>query len=335
MRVAVVGGGLAGLVAAHHLTVAGAKVTLFEAGSELGGQIRTRRESGFVVEDGAEGFVSADQAVPELCRALGLEDRLVGQLERRSLLLKDGQLVELAPGEAALLLGIQADPDDLGRGVASLKNGMGELIDALGHALRGRATLRIGCAVSSLEPAGAGWRVSGRCGIGVDVDAVVLAAAPREAAAIVEPVVPGAAPMLRDVGLTSNLSVSLAYPRWAVAHPLSASGLVVSPGDLETGGVRACAFSSSKFPNRAPEGWVLLRAFFRPAEGDLSKDDRTWRDRTATGLAPVLGLSDPPAKAWLARWPRAIPLRTPSWWIVCARARPPRGNSWSGNITSR
>ena len=49
-RVAVVGGGIAGLAAAHALAEAGADVTLYEAGDRLGGKVRTGSFCGLPVE---------------------------------------------------------------------------------------------------------------------------------------------------------------------------------------------------------------------------------------------------------------------------------------------
>jgi protoporphyrinogen oxidase len=41
MRVGIIGGGIAGLTAAHELSKAGHKVVLFEKHAELGGQVHT------------------------------------------------------------------------------------------------------------------------------------------------------------------------------------------------------------------------------------------------------------------------------------------------------
>jgi oxygen-dependent protoporphyrinogen oxidase len=49
MRVAVVGGGLAGLACAFELVDAGVDVTLLEAGDRFGGQVRTTLDRGFIV----------------------------------------------------------------------------------------------------------------------------------------------------------------------------------------------------------------------------------------------------------------------------------------------
>lgn len=51
-RVNVVGGGIAGLIAATHLGRAGAKVSLFEAATNVGGRARTREAGGFFLNQG-------------------------------------------------------------------------------------------------------------------------------------------------------------------------------------------------------------------------------------------------------------------------------------------
>jgi monoamine oxidase len=76
MRIAVVGGGLAGLVAAHRLVEAGAgDVTLYEANTRVGGRMLSGRDlvsPGTVVELGGS-FINADHAdVLALAREFGL-----------------------------------------------------------------------------------------------------------------------------------------------------------------------------------------------------------------------------------------------------------------------
>ena len=69
----VVGGGLAGLCAAHRLRSEGFRVGLFEAGREPGGNVRTAEVDGFLLELGPHALPGSahevfDLAAPELMR---------------------------------------------------------------------------------------------------------------------------------------------------------------------------------------------------------------------------------------------------------------------------
>ncbi|WP_306056732.1 NAD(P)/FAD-dependent oxidoreductase [Natronococcus wangiae] len=68
--VTVVGGGLAGLVAARHLAGAGLDVTLFERNETVGGRVRTRERGGFRFD---RGFQVLFPAYPAVRRELDLE----------------------------------------------------------------------------------------------------------------------------------------------------------------------------------------------------------------------------------------------------------------------
>jgi oxygen-dependent protoporphyrinogen oxidase len=105
------------------------------------------------------------------------------------------------------------------------------------------------------------------------------------------------------------VTVSCAFPRKDVEHPLDASGFVTM-GPREAAGLKACTFSSSKFDGRAPEGWLLLRAFYRPGP-HAGDSDRAWVERATEDLAPTLGLRSAPATAWVARWDRALEIYGP------------------------
>jgi protoporphyrinogen/coproporphyrinogen III oxidase len=54
LDVAVVGAGIAGLSAAHHLEAAGRSVEVFESEQAVGGRMRTRRQDGYLIDQGAE-----------------------------------------------------------------------------------------------------------------------------------------------------------------------------------------------------------------------------------------------------------------------------------------
>jgi len=104
-RVAVIGGGIAGLAAAY--TLARARQTgvpveelLIEAKDRLGGVIRTERLEGFVIEAGPDSFLAEKPEAAALARELGLGDSLIGSNDhqRRTYILHRGRLVPLPDG---------------------------------------------------------------------------------------------------------------------------------------------------------------------------------------------------------------------------------------------
>src|SRR5437899_9111260 len=97
--VAVVGGGVAGLAAAHRLVGRGARdVVLLEAGDRLGGSIATERAGGFTIEAGADSLLTEKPWAVDLCERLGVP--LVGtrEGERRTYVVHDGRLEPLPEG---------------------------------------------------------------------------------------------------------------------------------------------------------------------------------------------------------------------------------------------
>lgn len=101
-RIAVVGGGIAGLAAAWTLTESGAAVTLLDPGP-LGGKLKTTDFCGLPVDEGADAFIARVPQAVELCRALGLEDELVAPDATRALLWAGGRL---RPFPGGLVLGV-------------------------------------------------------------------------------------------------------------------------------------------------------------------------------------------------------------------------------------
>ena len=79
--VAVIGGGISGLAAAHRLITAGAgqavTVTLIEEAPRLGGKVITEHIDGFLFEGGPDSFVSGKGSVLELAAELGITDRVI------------------------------------------------------------------------------------------------------------------------------------------------------------------------------------------------------------------------------------------------------------------
>lgn len=77
MPVVVVGGGVAGLVVARDLAVAGRDVVLLEAGPRVGGTVAGHEVAGLRLDAGAESFATRSTGVAELLADLGLGDDVV------------------------------------------------------------------------------------------------------------------------------------------------------------------------------------------------------------------------------------------------------------------
>lgn len=103
MRVAVVGGGIAGLAAAWELRNR-AEVTVFEPG-RLGGCISTTSLDGIAVEEGPDAFLTRVPDAVRLCEELGIDGDLVAPAAGRAALWWRGRLRPIPEG---LVLGVPA-----------------------------------------------------------------------------------------------------------------------------------------------------------------------------------------------------------------------------------
>jgi oxygen-dependent protoporphyrinogen oxidase len=105
MRIAIIGGGIAGLAAAYEIEkarAAGADIeyTLFESRNRLGGSIASEYVNGAVIEQGPDSFISEKPAAAELCRELGLGDQLIpsNDADRKTYIIVKNRLVALPDG---------------------------------------------------------------------------------------------------------------------------------------------------------------------------------------------------------------------------------------------
>lgn len=101
-RVAVVGGGIAGLTAAYRLQQAdaGLDIVLFERSSRLGGKLRTTPFMGRPVDEAADAFLTRVPWAIDLCEELGIADRFVSPASSSAYVYVRGKLRRLPDGLA-------------------------------------------------------------------------------------------------------------------------------------------------------------------------------------------------------------------------------------------
>ncbi|NUP08780.1 MAG: protoporphyrinogen oxidase [Polyangiaceae bacterium] len=102
-QVVVCGGGITGLTVAYRLLRAlegRVRVTVVEASDRLGGSLVTLRRDGLVLDGGADAFVASKPQAKELCRELGIAERLqeTDARHRHVYFMRRGRLVRLPEG---------------------------------------------------------------------------------------------------------------------------------------------------------------------------------------------------------------------------------------------
>jgi protoporphyrinogen/coproporphyrinogen III oxidase len=281
------------------------------------------------VEDESVGsFVRrrfGDEAVRFIAQPL-LGGIHVGDVERLSLRALFPALADAdrQPGSVLRTLSARRQPGDPDGVFRSIPNGLGDLVDALSRHLEQEDT-RTGAGVTRIAPAptpasapgetaetAVSYDVSLSSGEVLHARAIVLALPAFAIAELAAPHDAELADLCRGITYASSASISLAYRRASVGHPLVGSGFVVPRGECETR-LLAVSFVTSKWHGRAPDDVVVLRAF---AGGVLDaelleRDDQDLIDLTHDGLAPLLGLRERPFLTRVYRLWRASPQYEP------------------------
>ena len=192
----------------------------------------------------------------------------------------------------------------------SFDRGMEVLVQALEQALEEASTqveTRLNTRVQSLSWTGASWTIQTQTGETLDADAVCLALPSHTAAQLLSNIDAELSTQLNAIKYASTATINLAYRRAAIQHPLDGFGFVVP--FIEKRSLIACTFSSVKFPGRAPENHVLLRAF---AGGALQPemfalDESEMLARVENDLRDLLRITERPLFAEISKWPNSMP----------------------------
>lgn len=102
-RLAVIGGGLAGLLAARGLEEQGADVCVFEAADRLGGVVQTVARGGFVHESAAGSFLAKPGGMLALCKELEVPVVKASPGARKRWVFLDGKKRQVPSGLLSLL----------------------------------------------------------------------------------------------------------------------------------------------------------------------------------------------------------------------------------------
>jgi protoporphyrinogen/coproporphyrinogen III oxidase len=181
----------------------------------------------------------------------------------------------------------------------SFDRGMEVLANALASTI---PNVRLKTQVREIKRSDSTWTISTN-GESFEADAVCLAVPAYTAAKLLQNVNPQLAAQLNAIKYASTATINLAYPRAAIKHPLDGFGFVVP--FIEKRSLLACTFSSMKFPGRAPDDHVLLRAFAGGALQPEMFDDPGARIKA--DLCDLLGITGKPLFTEIAKWERSMP----------------------------
>jgi len=186
----------------------------------------------------------------------------------------------------------------------SLRGGMGQFAEHLAKQLT--CDIRLNTPVRDIR------RTDGHYTIAIDgdvldADYVIVTTQADTASHLLHHVAPATSKHLSRIRYSGIASVTLAYRREDVAHPLDAYGVVVpSSVGVEIDGIQ---FASSKWTHRAPDDIALIRAFFGGPQTRhmLDHDDDTALRIVKRELADMLGITGEPLNYRLLRWEQGYP----------------------------
>jgi oxygen-dependent protoporphyrinogen oxidase len=183
----------------------------------------------------------------------------------------------------------------------SFDRGMEVLVRALG-----KCEVRLNTRVVAIER-DQETRIRTDQGDTIYADGIVLAVPAYIAGQLLTEINQPLASQLNRINYASTATINLAYRRDAIRHPLDGFGFVVP--FVEKRSLIACTFSSVKFPGRAPENQVLLRAFVGGAlQPDMfALDESQMLERVESDLRELLGITRKPLFAKVSKWERSMP----------------------------
>ncbi len=226
-------------------------------------------------------------------------------------------LYQMEQDAGSLLLGgirkmFKPSPHKMKRKLISFRDGMEELPRAMAGKL-GDAYVS-SAEITQLSQTESGWKACWRSDHGkgaeqeleakelvLTVPAFALASLP------LAPELRAQLEQLTEIPYAPVSVVALGFDRSQIQHPLDGFGMLIP--DCEGQAILGSLFSSTLFPDRAPDGKVLLTCFMggRLHPGRAAAVDRDLVDSTVSSLRHLLGVSGEPEFQHIVRWERAIP----------------------------
>lgn len=191
-----------------------------------------------------------------------------------------------------------------GGNLTSFYNGAQTMTDAIAGRLGER--LRLGVSAQGIEKSSNLYRLHTSNGV-FEAEAVVLACPAIVSSEILRDLDSGLSKILSGIPYPPLAVVCFGYKREKVGHLLNGFGFLIPYKEGRR--ILGTLWDSSIFPNRAPEGYVLLRTMIGGAQSpELAMlDDNKLVNAVFDELNPMLFMKTEPDMVRIYRWDKAIP----------------------------
>ncbi len=202
----------------------------------------------------------------------------------------------------------------------TLRRGVQSLVDTLASKI-GSTLIRTQTRVKEVRPpsltpspsrgegAGGGghWQVVKASGEVLVADAVCIALPSYAAAELTRTFDPDLTADLSAIDYAPAATVNFAFREMDVKRPLDGVGFVVPQKENRL--ILGCTFAQNKFEDRAPKGFILIRAFLGGENGPawFHENDEALTNKVFAELKEWLGITGKPMFTQLARYERALP----------------------------
>jgi len=187
----------------------------------------------------------------------------------------------------------------------SMAKGMDEFVAQVVARLTG--DLRLETAVTKIEQSDNIYQLTLDDGSTLTADKVILAVPAFVAAKLLADLSPDAAEELDAIRYVSTGTISLGYRRDELDHPLDGFGIVIPRSEKRK--INAITWSSTKFNQRAPNGYALIRVFFGGSRTPemMEADDSKILSTVRRELQEIMGVNANPLFHRIYRWHRSNP----------------------------
>ncbi len=189
--------------------------------------------------------------------------------------------------------------------LTSFTRGMGEMISALaGHF---RACIKTSSPVEEVRPSTNGWEVATSGGETIECSHVVLAAPAHDCAGMLRNTLQEVSRLAREVDYPPVVVVALGVKKGPGVPPMDGFGFLAPAAAGRQ--ILGVLWDSSVFPNRAPEGYHLVRVLLGGARNRevFRLKDEELLNLVRRELKELMGLEQAPDYVSIYRWARAIP----------------------------